>query len=97
MLFSSPEKGRSVSLLPETSIVILRKSDILPRVAQLAERLHKNGTRWDQNAFMYQFNGGASSTADIELKSKYGEFMALFMPLILLLKIVSLNETIQKR
>lgn len=34
-------KRRSVSLLPETSTCYFTQSDILPRVAQLAERLHK--------------------------------------------------------
>ena len=33
VLFSSADRGRSVSLLPEKSIVILRKSQIVPRVA----------------------------------------------------------------
>jgi len=31
----------SYSLLPESSLFILRKSTILPRVAQLAEKLHQ--------------------------------------------------------
>ncbi|STM20468.1 transporter [Escherichia coli] len=37
VLFSAAERGRSLSLLPEYSLFILRKSTILPRVAQLAE------------------------------------------------------------
>lgn len=41
VLFSAPERGRSLSLLPESSIFVLRKSSILPRVAQLAEKLHQ--------------------------------------------------------
>lgn len=41
VLFSAPERGRSLSLLPESSIFVLRKSTILPRVAQLAEKLHQ--------------------------------------------------------
>lgn len=41
VLFSAPERGRSISLLPESSIFVLRKSTILPRVAQLAEKLHQ--------------------------------------------------------
>ena len=39
VLFSAPERGRSLSLLPESSIFVLRKSSILPRVAQLAVKL----------------------------------------------------------
>src|SRR5699024_10396910 len=41
VLFSAPHKGRAVSLLPESSIFIVRKSTLLPRVAQLAEQLHQ--------------------------------------------------------
>ena len=37
VLFSAPERGRSLSLLPESSIFVLRKSTILPRVAQLMQ------------------------------------------------------------
>lgn len=37
VLFSAAERGRSLSLLPESSLFILRKSTILPRVAQLAK------------------------------------------------------------
>ena len=72
VLFSSPEKGRSVSLLPETSIVILRKSDILPRVAQLAERLHKMAQDGIRMPSCINLIGGASSTADIELIKVWG-------------------------
>ena len=42
VLFSAAGRGRSLSLLPESSLFILRKSTILPRVAQLAEKLHHN-------------------------------------------------------
>lgn len=41
VLFSAAGRGRSLSLLPESSLFILRKSTILPRVAQLAEKLHQ--------------------------------------------------------
>ena len=40
VLFSSADRGRSVSLLPEKSIVVVRKSQVLPRVAQVAKVLH---------------------------------------------------------
>ncbi len=72
VLFSSPEKGRAVSLLPETSIVILRKSDILPRVAQIAERLHKMAQEGVRMPSCINLIGGASSTADIELIKVWG-------------------------
>lgn len=72
VLFSSPEKGRAVSLLPEISIVILRKSDILPRVAQIAERLHKMAQDGIRMPSCINLIGGASSTADIELIKVWG-------------------------
>lgn len=72
VLFSSPEKGRSISLLPETSIVILRKSDILPRAAQLAERLHNMAQEGIRMPSCINLIGGASSTADIELIKVWG-------------------------
>ncbi len=72
VLFSAPEKGRAVSLLPETSIVILRKSAILPRVAQMAERLHKMAQDGIRMPSCVNLVGGASSTADIELIKVWG-------------------------
>lgn len=40
VLLSSKERARSVSL-PENNIIVIRRSTILPRVAQLAEILHQ--------------------------------------------------------
>ncbi|PWC18456.1 LutC/YkgG family protein [Brenneria corticis] len=67
VLFSGPERGCSISLLPETSIFVLRKSDILPRVAQLAERLHHMAQKGERMPACINLIAGPSSTADIEL------------------------------
>ncbi|MDR0806154.1 MAG: lactate utilization protein C [Enterobacteriaceae bacterium] len=72
VLFSAPERGRSVSLLPETSIFVLRKSDILPRVAQMAQRLHKMAEAGERMPSCINLIGGPSSTADIELIKVFG-------------------------
>ena len=67
VLFSAPERGRSLSLLPESSIFVLRKSTILPRVAQLAEKLHQKAQAGERMPSCINIISGPSSTADIEL------------------------------
>ncbi|ELC8117919.1 lactate utilization protein C [Escherichia coli] len=67
VLFSAPERGRSVSLLPEASLFVLRKSTILPRVAQLAQKLHDIAQEGQRMPSCINLIGGPSSTADIEL------------------------------
>lgn len=67
VLFSAPERGRAISLLPESSIFVLRKSTILPRVAQLARRLHQIAQQGTRMPSCINLIGGPSSTADIEL------------------------------
>lgn len=67
VLFSSKEYGRSVSLLPETSIVVLRKSTVLPRVAQLAKILHDKAQNGERMPSCVNIISGPSATADIEL------------------------------
>ncbi|MCD1125050.1 lactate utilization protein C [Jinshanibacter sp. LJY008] len=72
VLFSAPERGRSVSLLPETSIFVLRKSTILPRVAQMAQHLHHMAQAGERMPSCINLIGGPSSTADIELIKVFG-------------------------
>lgn len=67
VLFSAPERGRSLSLLPESSIFVLRKSTILPRVALLAQILHQKAQAGERMPSCINLIGGPSSTADIEL------------------------------
>ncbi|MFC3394626.1 LutC/YkgG family protein [Brenneria rubrifaciens] len=67
VLFSAPERGCSISLLPESSIFVLRKSNILPRVAQLAQRLHSMAQNGERMPACINLIAGPSSTADIEL------------------------------
>lgn len=67
VLFSSAQRGRALSLLPESSIFVLRQSTILPRVAQLAIQLHQQALRGERMPSCINLIGGPSSTADIEL------------------------------
>lgn len=67
VLFSSKNNGRSVSLLPEKSVVIVRKSQVLPRVAQLAKILHEKAQQGERMPSCINIIAGPSSTADIEL------------------------------
>lgn len=67
VLFSSAQRGRALSLLPESSIFVLRQSTILPRVAQLASQLHQQALRGERMPSCINLIGGPSSTADIEL------------------------------
>lgn len=67
VLFSSKDHGRSVSLLPEKSIVVVRKSQIIPRVAQLAKALHDKAQQGERMPSCVNIIAGPSSTADIEL------------------------------
>lgn len=67
VLFSDKEFGRSVSLLPEKSVVVLRKSTVLPRVAQLAKILHDKAQNGERMPSCVNIISGPSATADIEL------------------------------
>lgn len=72
VLLSDKERGRSVSLLPEKSIAVLRKSQILPRVAQLSELLHEKAQRGERTPSCINIISGPSATADIELTKVIG-------------------------
>lgn len=72
VLYSSAQNGRSVSLLPEVSIIVLEKSKILPRVAQLAEILHIKAQHGERMPSCINIISGPSSTADIELVKVVG-------------------------
>jgi yvbY len=56
-----------VSLLPEKSIVVVRKSQVLPRVAQVAKVLHDQAQQGERMPSCINIISGPSSTADIEL------------------------------
>ncbi|AKO38287.1 lactate utilization protein B/C [[Haemophilus] ducreyi] len=72
VLFSTKDNGRSTSLLPTTSIVVVRKSSILPRVAQLAEILHQKAQTGERIPSCVNIISGPSATEDIELVKVVG-------------------------
>lgn len=67
VLFSGRDKGRSVSLIPETTIFVVKRSSILPRVAQLAEKLHEMAECGIRMPSCINIISGPSCTSDIEL------------------------------
>lgn len=67
VLFSGADKGRSVSLIPETTIFVIKRSTILPRVAQLAEKLHQMAECDIRMPSCINIISGPSCTSDIEL------------------------------
>ncbi|KAE9526410.1 LutC/YkgG family protein [Testudinibacter aquarius] len=72
VLYSAAERGRSSSLLPQVSIVVLNKSSIQPRVAQVAEILHQQAAQGMRMPSCINIISGPSSTADIELVKVIG-------------------------
>ena len=72
VLFSGPNCGRSVSLLPPNCIVMVKRSTILPRVAQLSEILDKRALSGERMPSCINIVSGPSATADIELVKVMG-------------------------
>ena len=72
VLFSSVENGRSVSLLPQNTIFVVKKSAILPRLGMLSKKLHERFAAGTPMPSCINLVGGPSSTADIELVKVVG-------------------------
>lgn len=67
VLFSSKDKGRSVSFLPEKSIILIPKSTIVPRMTQAARLISEKIRNGEQIASCINFITGPSNSADIEM------------------------------
>ncbi|QCJ45530.1 lactate utilization protein C (plasmid) [Bacillus sp. S3] len=67
VLFSSRDRGRSVSFLPATSIIIVPKSSIVPRMTQAARFINEKVKNGEQIASCINFITGPSNSADIEM------------------------------
>ncbi|WP_338653668.1 lactate utilization protein C [Lysinibacillus sp. Y5S-8] len=67
VLFSSKNRGRSVSFLPEKSIILIPKSTIVPRMTQAARWISEKIRRGDNIASCINFITGPSNSADIEM------------------------------
>ncbi|MFJ6210848.1 lactate utilization protein C [Lysinibacillus sp. NPDC092081] len=67
VLFSDKDKGRSVSFLPEKSIILIPKSTIVPRMTQAARWISEKVRNGEQIASCINFITGPSNSADIEM------------------------------
>ncbi|MFJ7887428.1 lactate utilization protein C [Lysinibacillus xylanilyticus] len=67
VLFSSKDKGRSVSFLPENSIILIPKSTIVPRMTQAARWISEKVRNGELIASCINFITGPSNSADIEM------------------------------
>lgn len=67
VLFSSENKGRSVSLLPKTYIAIVPKSTLVPRMTQATSHINKQVQAGKKISSCVDFITGPSNSADIEL------------------------------
>ncbi|WP_449621451.1 LutC/YkgG family protein [Robertmurraya sp. Marseille-Q9965] len=67
VLFSGKDKGRTVSFLPATSIILVPKSSIVPRMTQAARIIREKVANGEQVASCVNFITGPSNSADIEM------------------------------
>lgn len=67
VLFSGKDKGRTVSFLPATSVILVPKSSIVPRMTQAARIIREKVKSGEQVASCVNFITGPSNSADIEM------------------------------
>lgn len=67
VLYSDPNRGRTMNFLPEKSIVLIPKSSIVPRMTQAARHIHEQIERGEQVPSCILFMSGPSNSADIEM------------------------------
>ncbi|WP_391557780.1 lactate utilization protein C [Robertmurraya sp.] len=72
VLLSDKDKGRTVSFLPVTLIVLVPKSTLVPRMTQAAQKLRSIHEQGKQVASCVNFITGPSNSADIELNLVVG-------------------------
>lgn len=72
VLLSDKDKGRTVSFLPATLIVLVPKSTLVPRMTQAAQKLRSLQKQGTQVASCVNFITGPSNSADIELNLVVG-------------------------
>jgi len=67
VLFSSKDRGRTVSFLPSKSIILIPKSSIVPRMTQAARMIREKTKNGEHLASCINFITGPSNSADIEM------------------------------
>ena len=72
VLFSDKDKGRTVSFLPATSIMLIPKSTLVPRMTQAAVKMREIHQRTGHVASCINLITGPSNSADIELNLVVG-------------------------
>ncbi|ETI67054.1 LutC/YkgG family protein [Neobacillus vireti] len=72
VLFSNENKGRTVSFLPATNIVLVPKSSLVPRITQAAKKMREMYHETGHLASCIQLITGPSNSADIELNLVVG-------------------------
>lgn len=84
VLFSDIEHGKSVGLLPNRFISIVKKSTIVPRMTQVAELLNKRIESGETLPSAIDFVSGPSNSADIEMKLVVGVHGPIYATYIIL-------------
>lgn len=72
VFFSDKDKGRTVSFLPNTSIMLIPKSTLVPRATQAAVKMREIYQETGHVASCINFITGPSNSADIELNLVVG-------------------------
>ncbi|WP_066393880.1 LutC/YkgG family protein [Cytobacillus eiseniae] len=72
VMFSEKNKGRTVSFLPTSSIVLIPKSTLVPRMTQAAIKMREIYLKTGKVASCINFITGPSNSADIELNLVVG-------------------------
>jgi L-lactate dehydrogenase complex protein LldG len=72
VLFSDENKGRTVSFLPVSSIILIPKSTLVPRMTQASQKIREIHQNTGHVASCINFITGPSNSADIELNLVVG-------------------------
>ncbi|KON89330.1 lactate utilization protein C [Sporosarcina globispora] len=72
VLFSSKDRGRTVSFLPAASVILIPKSTLVPRMTQAARIIRERVNSGQKAPSCINFITGPSNSADIEMNLVVG-------------------------